>query len=186
MDKTRIADTLSGSPPADPAGSRPAWPPGCLPRRTAVAAGQAAGLPMASISRLGAGRWHIRWEPADENRRREVYLSPGDGGLISVTRTGNRLAIRLHGPLGDACVRNLGDCLVNALCEGVGHIDLWPGIQAFIPPDAGHMLESFGRNLARDHLCIGLDIHGFDPGANELAEAFRRGLAQAGKRNGAS
>jgi hypothetical protein len=154
MDKTGIADTFPGSPP------------------------------VASVVRLGPLRWHLRLGASDGNHRREVYLSPGDGGLLYATRTGNRLAIRLHGPLGDACVRNLGDCLLNALCEGVDHIDLWPGLPGSISPDAGPMFESFGRSLARSRLCLGLKIHDPDPGLKELAEAFRQGLAQAGKPNG--
>lgn len=172
--------TSSPSRSAIPADRPPAPDP--VPRRRilrALVRGNLAGRATAlSVSRLGAMRWHIRLAPSENGRRREIYLSPDDGGLLFATSADGRLDVRLDGTLTEDCLRNLGDCLIQALCEEARHISLWLGPTEAASPGACSLFESLGRQLARERVRRRLDIHGQGHGATALTEAFRHGFAR--------
>lgn len=139
-----------------------------------------------SVSRLDATRWHIRLAHKGSGSPREIYLSPEDGGLLYVTTTDANVHITLYGDLGEDCVRNLGDCLVKALCEKAWYIDIWLGGSACVPAAAAHILESLGRHLTQTSTLMDVAIHGPDQAVALLTKAFVRGAARAQKRGALS
>lgn len=174
---------LAAADVEQPAG--PAARPPRRSRRPAVGPKRGAAA-VVSVSRLAAKRWHIRLAPSDTGRVRELYLSPEDGGLLAVQRLDDRLEIRLHGGISEGGVCNLGDCLIRALCEGVRRIDLHLGQMETVPEAACTLLESFGRNVARERLSLRLDIDGPEPGAGLLRQAFTQGGTGTDPSGGAS
>lgn len=160
----------------------PTPPPDTSPRRQvlrAVArsdpAHRASGL---SVSRLGDMRWHIRLAPCENGLRREIYLSPEDGGLLFATTADGRLDVRLEGTLTEDCLRNLGDCLIQGLCDEARHISLWLGRAEAASPGACGLFESLGRQLAREGVRRRVDIHGLGGAVEALTSALRHGYAR--------
>jgi hypothetical protein len=155
--------------------------------RQAMAKCNAAGrLSVVSVSRLDAMRWHIRLSQKGCDSRKEIYISPEDGGVLYVTTTNADIHITLYGDLGEGCLRNLGDCLVKALCDDARYLDIWLGATTYIPAAAGSMLESLGRNLAQKNLNLDVTIHGPDQIVRMLTKAFVQGASHAKKRRGLS
>jgi len=135
-----------------------------------------------SVSRLDAMRWHIRLTHKACDPRKEIYVSPEDGGLLYVTTTDANMHITLYGDLGEDCVWNLGDCLVKALSENARHVDIWLDASARIPAAAANILESLGRNLAQTSTPMDVAIHGPGQVAGILTKAFVQGTAHEQKR----
>lgn len=146
----------------------------------------AGGLTAVSVSCLDAMRWHIRLTPTNQDSRKEIYISPEDGGLFYVTTAGGNMHITLYSDLGEDCVRNLGDCLVKALCDEARRIDIWLGASTRIAAAAGGMFESLGRTLGEKDRRTDVTIHGPDQAARMLTRAFARGASRANKRGGPS
>lgn len=133
-----------------------------------------------SVSRLDALRWHIRLTPRDAACGKEIYLSPEDGGLLYVTTANANMHITLHGEMGEDCLRNLGDCFVNALCDTVRRIDIWFGDAKRVPTEAWSVFESLGRNIARQEKDMDITLHGLERITSQLDEAFAQGTTRAG------
>lgn len=132
-----------------------------------------------SVSPLGTMRWHIRVSEPGDGRKMELYLSPTDGGLVHATEAEGKIDIRLDGALTEGCIRNLGDCLVKALSDGVGHIVLRLGRADVASPEAVSLFDSLGRHLGREGGRRRLEIRGEGQGVRELTEAFGRSHARA-------
>ncbi|KHK04169.1 hypothetical protein [Desulfovibrio sp. TomC] len=136
------------------------------------------GTPGLFVRPLGPDRWYVAASIPDANPDLDVYLSPAEGSTIWAVRWPERCAIRIEGVLGEAGIANLGDCLVGALERGVRHIDLelLDPDQEMLPTAEG-LLESFGRQSARQGGHPGVSVSGDGAGARTLALAFARGLA---------
>ena len=150
----------------------------CLPARTH---GRLSPSPGLSVKPLGPGRWCVVANLADTDPDLDVYLSPAEGCTIRAVRWPKRCDIRIEGVLGEAGIANLGDCLVGALEQGVRHIglELMDPDQEILPTAEG-LLESFGRESARQGGRPKVSVAGDGTGAQSLAVAFARGLSRGG------
>lgn len=137
-----------------------------------------------SVSRLDAMRWHIGLTKADCDIRKEIYISPNDGGLIYVTTENYNIMIIHYGEIGEDCLQNLGDCFVNALCNNAQNIDIWLDTTSRIPSEAVGMFESLGRNIVNQNLRVEVAIHGQDQAIRMLNKAFAQGVSHAAKCRG--
>ena len=137
-----------------------------------------------SVSRLDAMRWHIRLTKADCDIRKEIYISPNDGGLLYVTTENSAIMIMHYGEIGEDCLQNLGDCFVNALCSNAHRIDLWFDAASRIPSEAVGLFESLGRNIVNQNLRIEIAVHGQDQAIRMLNNAFAQGASRAEKCRG--
>lgn len=131
--------------------------------------------PGLTVTRLAPGRWLAATRP-DAACRLDIYLSPAEDGLIRVLGRDGRLAVRIEGMLGEDGTANLGDCLVAALDQDVGHIGLELSDPTRQQPAAvAGLLECLARQVARQGGRPVLSVVGEGPGVLALTRALARG-----------
>ena len=131
--------------------------------------------PGLAVTRLAPGRWLAATRP-DAACRLAIYLSPAEDGLIRALRHDGRLTIRIEGTLGEDGTANLGDCLVAALDQDVGHIGLELSDPKREQPLAvASLLECLARQAARQGGRPVLAVVGDGPGVLALSRALAQG-----------
>ncbi|WP_052303441.1 hypothetical protein [Solidesulfovibrio fructosivorans] len=111
-------------------------------------------------------------------------MSSRAGGLLYATTEDAKMKVVLYGDMMESCLQNLGDCLINALSDDVRRIDLWLDTTSRLLPEAVGMLESLGRNIVKQNICIDVAIHGPQQAMRMLTDAFAQGAAHAQKCRG--